>query len=95
MSANNFILIEWKKDHYEVSHRDADTSYVFDRIANEGNLEDAVRKANDFIRQEEEQGNYVEYGINIIQRPRNATTISGGGNIRGQEQKTGNDNQTE
>jgi len=75
MSANNYILIEWKKDHYEITHRDVDTDSIYDRIEDERTLEDAVHKANDFIEESAFVGNPIEYGLTIKPRPKNATAI--------------------
>lgn len=75
MSANNYILIEWKKDHYETTHRDAETNQVFDRIADQRTLEDAVHYANDFIEESAFVGNPIEYGLVIKPRPKNASAI--------------------
>ena len=64
MSANNFILIKWKKPSYIVSHRDVDTGYEFKRLGTAKTLEKAVGIANRFM-----ADNVVEYGLSIIQRP--------------------------
>jgi len=93
MSANNFILIEWKKDHYEISHRDADTNSELGKSFNEKTLDDAVYKANAIIEEIQSEGGYVEYGISIIPRPRNSTSIRR--DVSGQGRIASNDNQTE
>lgn len=63
MSANNFILIKWRKTRYEISHRDADTGYRLEKLGKCGTLEEAVKTANEFMCK-----NVVEYGLQIIPR---------------------------
>lgn len=64
MSANNYILIKWKKTRYEISHRDADTNHALEKLGKAGTLEEAVKIANDF-----NEKTTVEYGLHIIPRP--------------------------
>lgn len=60
MSANNLILIKWRKPSYFVSDCDADTGSG-SPIGNAKTLEKAVRIANKYM----DQGNEIEYGIHI------------------------------
>jgi len=85
MSANNYILIKWKKTRYEVTHRDADTNHIFDKIGKSGDLEEAVRMANSFIEKVQSEGSFIEYGLHIIPRPKIDR-----GTIQGQRRKPSN-----
>jgi len=69
MSANNYILIKWKNNRYEINHRDADTNATLDEIGEVEDLESAVRKANEFILDLAGQGMPVEYGLTIVLKP--------------------------
>ena len=61
MSANNYILIRWKKPSYIVTHRDADTKYELTRLGTAKTLEKAVGIANRYMSE-----NPVEYGLSIV-----------------------------
>jgi hypothetical protein len=63
MSANNYVLIKWKKTRYEISHRDADSDWQLEKLGKCGTLEEAVKIANEFMSE-----NLVEYGLQIIPR---------------------------
>lgn len=86
MSANNYILVEWREEHqaYEITHRDADTNAVFERFFTTGNLEEAIARANYEIEKIENEGGFVEYGLKVI--PKNS-----GGHIQGRGRITNND----
>lgn len=70
MSANNYILIKWTGFGYSISEMDADTGFksrINPLIKNTKNLEEAVRRANQY--QSSEANNVeIEYGLQIIPR---------------------------
>mgnify|MGYP000926082051 CR=1 FL=1 len=60
MSANNYILIEEKKNNWEVSERDIETDYIIGALNRKKHLEDAITLATLWMEEGE-----VEYGIQV------------------------------
>ena len=65
MSANNYILIQKEPRDYVVTHRDADTHKINGLKMRYETLEEAVRYAQKLVRECEEDGYGVEYGIRL------------------------------
>jgi hypothetical protein len=62
MSANNYLLITGKKPlgYYEITEMDADTGEVIFTVGNADTLEEVVKKASEYMKEE-----LVEYGIHF------------------------------
>ena len=61
MSDNSYIYLTWIKDHYEITHRDADNpNNQFGRVKKAKDLRDAVLKAKSL-----QTTYWPEYGITV------------------------------
>jgi hypothetical protein len=60
VSSNNQLVIYKKKDKFIVGHLDMDCGWHEKEMFIENTLEEAIKKANGFMKEEE-----VEYGLSI------------------------------
>ena len=65
MSSNNELQIKKEDNWYVVKDRDVETGCINKYVGKYKILENAIKKANKYKREQNAKGYYVEYGLNI------------------------------